>query len=201
MFTLRAPTDDDVRRLLERARRGPLSYDARWIGATLRGEHPPAFFSDRASAVVGRGVEAFRRAAGAIRAWRMFDGGWTKLHDPSTPIVVGEQVAIIIPTLGVHAVAVSRVVHVVDEPRRFGFAYGTTLEHMECGEELFLVEHRPNDEVVYELTAFSRPEHPLLWLGLPFTRTQQARFRRLSVEAMKAASLPPGGRSVNGLTA
>ena len=50
-----------------------------------------------------------------------------------------------------------RVVYVVDEPDRRGFAYGTLPGHAESGEELFLVRYDPaTDEVYAEVTAFSR---------------------------------------------
>jgi uncharacterized protein (UPF0548 family) len=39
------------------------------------------------------------------------------------------------------------VVYVVDEPGRMGFAYGTTAEGPESGEESFILEHRDDDTV------------------------------------------------------
>ena len=42
-----------------------------------------------------------------------------------------------------------RVVYVVDEPDRRGFAYGTLPGHPESGEELFLVRYDPDTENVY----------------------------------------------------
>jgi hypothetical protein len=50
-----------------------------------------------------------------------------------------------------------RVVHVVDEPRRRGFAYGTLPGHPEQGEESFTVTHEADDSVVFRVAAFSRP--------------------------------------------
>ena len=55
-----------------------------------------------------------------------------------------------------------RVVYVVDEPDRRGFAYGTLPGHPESGEELFAVRHDPADDAVYaEVVAFSR--HATWW--------------------------------------
>jgi len=39
------------------------------------------------------------------------------------------------------------VVYVVDEPGRIGFAYGTTADGPESGEESFILEHRDDDTV------------------------------------------------------
>ena len=50
-----------------------------------------------------------------------------------------------------------RVVYVVEEPRRGGFAYGTLAGHPESGEEAFIVEHHRTDAVSFTVTAFSRP--------------------------------------------
>ena len=39
------------------------------------------------------------------------------------------------------------VVYVIDEPQRIGFAYGTTADGPESGEESFILEHRDDDGV------------------------------------------------------
>jgi uncharacterized protein (UPF0548 family) len=67
-----------------------------------------------------------------------------------------------------------RVVYVVDEPDRRGFAYGTLPGHAESGEELFLVTYDPaTEEVRAVVTAFSR--HVTWWsrLGAPATSLVQ----------------------------
>jgi uncharacterized protein (UPF0548 family) len=67
-----------------------------------------------------------------------------------------------------------RVVYVVDEPDRRGFAYGTLPGHAESGEERFVVRYDPTtDEVHGEVTAFSR--HATWWsrLGSPVTSVIQ----------------------------
>ena len=67
-------------------------------------------------------------------------------------------VLILGPGIGpVPAKAPGRVVYVVDEPRRRGFAYGTLPGHPESGEEAFVVAHHDDDAVSLTITAFSRP--------------------------------------------
>jgi uncharacterized protein (UPF0548 family) len=79
-------------------------------------------------------------------------------------------------------------VYVVDDPRQFGFAYGTLREHVEIGEESFMVELHPDTgEVWYDIHAFSRPGHPLVKLGYPFGRYLQRQFARGSKESMRRA--------------
>jgi uncharacterized protein (UPF0548 family) len=70
----------------------------------------------------------------------------------------------------------------------FGFAYGTLVNHVEQGEEIFEVSLRPEThEVVYRIRAVSRPRAVLARLGYPAVRMFQARFRRDSGEAMRRA--------------
>jgi hypothetical protein len=70
--------------------------------------------------------------------------------------------------------ATCRVVEVVDEPDRFGFAYGTLPHHPEAGEESFVVIRDPaTDQVRLEITAYSRPTARLAKLGGPVGRAFQ----------------------------
>ncbi len=78
----------------------------------------------------------------------------------------------------------------IDEPRKYGFAYGTLAKHAESGEEWFGVERREDDSVWYEVLAFSRERHVLAKIGFPFTRSLQRRFRRDSGRAMQRAVGP-----------
>jgi uncharacterized protein (UPF0548 family) len=79
--------------------------------------------------------------------------------------------------LAVAPIAV-QIVSVVDEPRRRGFVYGTRRGHPESGEESFVVEWRDDDSVWLEIRAFSRPAHPVLWLGYPLLRLLQEIYTR-----------------------
>jgi uncharacterized protein (UPF0548 family) len=84
--------------------------------------------------------------------------------------------------------AVDEVVGGRDAVHRVAFAYGTLPGHAAAGEERFAVEwHRADDAVWYDLSAFSRPRHPLMRLGRPLARRQQRRFGRDSARAMAAA--------------
>lgn len=75
-----------------------------------------------------------------------------------------------------------RVVYVVDEPLRKGFAYGTLPGHPETGEESFIVEYRDDDSVWLTIRAFSRPSSWIFWVGYPIVRLMQsiytARYER-----------------------
>ena len=108
----------------------------------------------------------------------------------SAPILVGTNVAVSVRHLGFYSLNACRIVYIVDEPgpmRRFGFAYGTLAEHAESGEERFTVEWDDQDNVGYDIFAFSRPRHPLARLGYPLSRSLQKKFARASKAAMLQA--------------
>jgi uncharacterized protein (UPF0548 family) len=84
-----------------------------------------------------------------------------------------------------------RVVYVIDEPERFGFAYGTLPNHIERGEERFLIERQSDDSVWYDILAFSQPRHPLVRAGFLYARRLQKRFARDSLGVMKSVVLHP----------
>jgi uncharacterized protein (UPF0548 family) len=66
-----------------------------------------------------------------------------------------------------------RVVHVIDEPRRRGFAYGTLPGHPESGEEAFILEQRDDGTIAFTIIAFSRPASILAELAGPIGRIVQ----------------------------
>ena len=70
----------------------------------------------------------------------------------------------------------ARVVYVIDEPDRKGFAYGTLPGHPERGEESFVVERRADDSVWLIIRSFSRPSSGFFWAVYPALRMMQAYF-------------------------
>jgi len=64
----------------------------------------------------------------------------------------------------------------------------TLPEHVESGEERFLIEwDRSDDSVWFDILAFSRPNKFFTWLGYPFVRRLQKRFGRDSAASMLRA--------------
>ena len=66
-----------------------------------------------------------------------------------------------------------RVVYVVDEPRRRGFAYGTLPGHAESGEEAFVLAQQEDGTTTFTITAFSRPASFLARCAGPLGRRVQ----------------------------
>lgn len=139
------------------------------VGATAD-EMPAGYHHIRKSSVIGRGRERFEQAAADGMRWGMLRGAGLRVEASAPTAAVGADVLVHLgPVL-----APCRVVYVVDEPDRRGFAYGTLPGHAECGEELFLVRFDPATEEVHaEVAAFSK--HATWWsrLASPVTSTIQ----------------------------
>jgi uncharacterized protein (UPF0548 family) len=185
MFRLTRPSAAEIAAFRRAQAALTLSYAD--VGMT-RGQAPRGFVTDHHRVVLGRGEWAWERAKSALRAWRMFDLGWVELHTPDAPIEAGTTVAVLAHSLGLWTLNATRIIHVVDEPRRFGFAYGTLPDHAECGEERFQVELGTDGSVTYDLLAYSRPQQALAKLAQPWVRRMQKRFAADSMRAMARAT-------------
>ncbi len=182
------PDSEQIVALLEELREAPFSY--REVGATraIPEVLPDGYDIDRTEVVLGRGAAVWEAAKAAIADWAPFHLPWIRVQAERAP-APGVLAAVMVKILGVWWTNVSRVVYTVDEPHRFGFAYGTLAHHAETGEERFLVEHAPETgEVTYRILAFSRPRHPLARPGYPLVRAAQKRFGVGSRAALLAAT-------------
>lgn len=144
---------------LARAATLPFNYAAAGAGirgASISGETPPGYTPIVANAVVGAGRSCFDAMAAAIRNWGIQTG--SGLHvKASGPAALDAGVAIAKTTGPAGIVFGCRVVRVLDEPRRSGFAYGTLLGHPEAGEEAFFVELADDDAVTFRVRGFTSP--------------------------------------------
>lgn len=153
------------------------------VGQT-RGSMPSGYHHLRRRVVVGVGAERFEEAAQAVLGWDMHRRAGVSVR-PSSESVVEDAVAVL--RLGWGRIGVNapvRVVYVVDEPRRRGFAYGTLPGHPESGEEAFVVELQDDDEVTFTISAFSRPSTLLARAGGPISRRIQSWITRRYLRAV-----------------
>lgn len=188
MFLLARPDDERIRAFLAAQEREPFSYP--FVGATrTQGSSEPlaGYVRDRNETELGRGDATFERAKTALRAWKQFQLGWVEPCCPSTPIEPGACIAILVHAAGLWSLNAARIVYVIDEPRRFGFAYGTLSDHAEKGEERFLVEQRPDGGVRFEILAFSHDKQLVTHLIHPYVRHLQKRFACDALASMKRA--------------
>jgi uncharacterized protein (UPF0548 family) len=188
MLSLRKPSPDAIRGFLARQSKLSFTYSAIGCTATV----PPAGYTvDHTRVTLGTGEKVFSRARVALERWDHFRLGWVEAWPPETPIQPGEVISVLAHKFRMWSVNSCRIVYVINEPgpvHRFGFAYGTLPDHVEAGEERFVVEwDEPSGEVWYDILAFSRPRHPLARVGNSYMRRMQKRFGRESAAAMQRA--------------
>jgi uncharacterized protein (UPF0548 family) len=183
VFRLRAPDAEHVSHFLARQRTAPLTYAE--VGATLGGVLPDGYQHDHSSIDLGRGDEVWARARLGIDRWEAPTAAGIDIEPPGAPIAVGTTVGIITRLGPLHVLAACRIVAVVDERDRYGFAYGTLPAHPEEGEERFLVTRADDGSVRFEITAFSRSHDLLTKLGGPVARRVQQRASRRYLEGMR----------------
>jgi len=185
MLFLTRPPEQAIRAITKNHEKENYSYVE--VGNS-RGKLPAGYKILRGAVELGKGSDKFKRACTALRSWKMFELPNVWLHWPSAPIASGVVVAVLIKHFGFWSLNFCRVVYVIDEDgpkRRFGFAYGTLIEHGEIGEERFMIEWDPaTDAVAYEILSFSRPADWKTRIANPFVRRLQNQFITDSLAAM-----------------
>jgi uncharacterized protein (UPF0548 family) len=111
--------------------------------------------------------------------------------DPADEVVYGEDgTAFVAPgdtallRLPIGIKLPVRVIYVVNEPKRKGFAYGTLPGHPEDGEESWMVEQRDDASVWITVRAFSRPASTFWWMGYPILRIVQEVYTRRYLKSL-----------------
>lgn len=143
------------------------------IGATIAGLRPSGFRHDHYEVEIGRGATAYVRAVAGLREWKAHAVPGVNVFPKGAEIRVDATVIVTLGTTMLSLGAPCRVVGIIDEEDRWGFAYGTLPGHPEQGEELFMVSRSPSAVVRFEITAFSRPGDRLTKLSGPIGRTIQ----------------------------
>ena len=146
------------------------------VGATAH-EVPQGYRSFRRSRLLGR--RDFASAAEDLMTWRVHEQAG--LNVAASQGRADEDVVVLLG-LGPAAVAIRapcRIVYILDEPRRRGFAYGTLPGHPESGEELFVLERGMDDRITFTISGFSHHASAVAKIGGPLTRrVQQAMTER-----------------------
>ena len=183
---LRRPTAGVVRQLLEDAGGAALTHEP--VGLSGLDVAPPGFRRDHWVRRLGSGEETFDAAVEVVQTWQAHRGAGLVVCVDGPP-VVGLVVGMGAPLPLGYVDAVCRVVAVIDEPFRFGFAYGTLPTHPERGEESFVVLCNADGTVDFEVTAISQPRHPLARLCPPLARRLQRSATARYLDAMTRAVL------------
>ena len=143
MILLREPSDARIRRFLDEQRSMPFSYPE--IGAS-RDCAPSGYPVNHHRGRLGAGEETYARAIEALRNWKMYETGWTKLCWPDAPIEEGTVVGVLGRHFGVWSLNACRIAYTIEEEveeapllKRYRFAFGTLPGNVEQGEERFTV--------------------------------------------------------------
>lgn len=176
------PTRSVLEQALAEAEGRGLSYHPVGMSA---GSAPAGYRSLEASVVIGSGDDVFRRAVDALRDWRMFAIPWVALYPDRPALRTGLTVVVAARTGGLWTLNPARIVSMVEDDGRVGFAYGTVEGHAVAGEERFTVSRDAQGVVRYDITARSRLRHPLARLAGPIALRAQRRFAQASLQAMQ----------------
>jgi uncharacterized protein (UPF0548 family) len=126
--------------------------------------------------IIGLGTARFADAAQALVSWQMHLRSGLQVSASSA---TAKPDAIVMLGIGAGPFTINapcRVVYIIDEPNRRGFAYGTLPGHPESGEEAFVIERADDDTVSFRITAFSTPASALAKLAGPLGRLAQRRM-------------------------
>ena len=164
-MTVRALAQEQLAAL----RAEPLTYPRDAVAAA--GPPPPGYRHFEKSVRLRR--RDFEGAARDLLGWRVQDRAGLQVRASGTAGTPGTVVEL---RLGVGQLGVRipcRVVEVIDEPDRRGFAYGSLPGHPESGEERFLLERQPDGGIRFSVAAVSRHASLLARLGGPVSRWVQ----------------------------
>lgn len=147
-----------------------LALTYRCVGGTAHGRADDGYLPfARVSVVSGL---SFDESVERLMTWQVHERAGLRVAASAAQV---EEGAVVSMRLGLGAASLRipcRVVHVVREADRVGFAYGTLPGHPETGEEQFTVE-RSGGEILFRIDAFSRPSSRLARLAGPLGRQVQ----------------------------
>ena len=180
MLLLRRRSPVELDTLLSLAIREDPSYPE--VGATGTAVLPPGYRHDRQHRRIGDS-QVFDRAATGLRHWAAHEGAGVHIFPHDHPVSLGATILAVISLGPGQVVAPCRIVRVIDEFDKFGFAFGTLPGHPERGEEAFVVERR-TDGTFFCITAFSKLAVPLARLTGPIGRAIQLAINRRCLNAL-----------------
>ncbi len=154
--------------LLVRATRGDLSYGH--VGSSLSAGSPPGLPDRRSSKEIDGDLAV---AASALRSWAPHRGIHGRVVPDGVPIEAGATLLVVAPFGPFEMAVPNRIVSVVDEDDRYGFAYGTLAGHAEVGEESFLAEQIAPGRLRLTIRVHAGPATRLARLGAPVVTALQ----------------------------
>lgn len=169
--------------LLDEAEAASVTYDHQ--GATLT--DPPDEPARSWTLGLPRRPDPFDPAVTALSTFvPQRRGIGATIHPEAPDLQPGTTLLTVVPAGPVSVVSPLRVVEVVDEPDRFGYAYGTLPGHAVRGEESFVVHRLPDRRTMITVTNLSRPTGALAAAG-PIMPMAQGVIARRYLRAVAAS--------------
>ena len=173
--------DERLQRVLVRARGAEPTYGP--VGRMLA---PDVAADVDLSRQLGAGRAVFDRAVAHLRRLGPQRDVFT-VWPPDATATLGATAVVVLAVGPVALTAVDRIVAVVDEPDRWGFAYGTLPGHPEVGEEAFVVTLAADGTVTARVTARAHLALPLGRLVQRVLAPIQRRAARAYLASLAAA--------------
>jgi uncharacterized protein (UPF0548 family) len=186
MFSLTKPNDKSLNAQVEAATKQP----APDLGLPKApAVSAPGYHIDHAEYRLGTGLAAFESARSALTQWRHYDQSWIRVCPSAPAIRRGTSFVVAAWAFGAWSVNQCRIIDLVDDAgpvRRFGFVYRTLPSHVERGDAMFVLEHRPADDSVWLIVhTVSRMNHWLSRLFTPLGRIAQRRARDAAARTLR----------------
>lgn len=176
------------RRLFRLGVLNDLSYPDR--GMTENSENTEGYRSMHVFERVGHGRAAYEALAEGIMGWKLHELAGLRVV-PDVPVVqVGSRVELGVGAGPARITAPCRVVRLIEEATREGFAYGTLPGHPESGEESFAAVLEEDGSVYLELKAFSKHSNWFYRLGAPVAEAGQGLVTKRYIEAARELARP-----------
>lgn len=153
------------------------------VGASVDGPLPPGYDHIDERTRVGAADE-FGPARAALFGWALQRAAGFRVQPPHAWPVPGATVLLRRAFGPLRIAAPCRVVRVLDEPHRAGFAYGSLPGHPQRGEEAFLLD-RCDGDTWLTIRGFSRPAAWYARFGAPLTRLVQRRILTTYLAALR----------------
>jgi uncharacterized protein (UPF0548 family) len=169
--------DSAIAEKLDIARHQHVTYDA--VGRTLTDRSLPSY-----ARVLGTRPAAFDEAVRRLRAWAPQRHLGARVIPAEQAPDLGATIAVELRVGPIAVVVPNRVVAVVDEPNRWGFAYGTLPGHHERGEECFVITQDVDGTVTARITVDAEPASVPARLAAPLVRTLQRYAIRRYLDAL-----------------
>jgi len=171
VITWRRLSDDELAQRAKALESTPVTYSE--VGAT-EGVMPDGWRQDRYVRTLGSGDQVWAEASVNVMRWVAHTHAGVRVI-PDDPPLEGNTVMLAFGVGPARVLAPCRIVVVVDEVDRVGFAYGTLPGHPERGEESFMVERLLDGTSRFVITAFSAPAELAARLAGPIARQIQRR--------------------------